>query len=728
MVTGSRVDQVVTALLAGLDRAEGRGERRANEVPMRQGTTLAALLEVAGSVQLALLQREASSAEIDRTLTAGLLPFVLWRQDALAVVVATTETPALLLTVAEPSGAVRTESCPPSEVLARLTALGAVGQSDTLLLTPVEVDPVLGHQGEDAHAAEHPTPVQRLWQLLQRERSDIGLVYLYATLNGLIYLTLPLGVQAITGLVSGGLILQPVVLLILFVTLGSLASGLLQLLQLGVVELLQQRVFARLAFEFAFRLPRVRLERVQDEYLPEVMNRFFESVIIQKSLAKLLTESTTAALQVIFGLVLLTFYHPYFAAFSLLLLGMLALIFRITGPRGLATSLAESADKYKTVRWLQEIGRSITAFKFAGSSAFAVERMDRHVTDYLHHRKAHFKVLVQQALSMVLFKTVVVGSVLVLGSLLVINRQITLGQFVASEIVIVMVMAGIEKLILSLSTLYDILTSVEKAGHVSELPVERDGGTTLSTPSTTGLAVQTRLLRYRYPGTGTLAIDGISLAVPAGERVVITGFDGAGQTTLLRILAGLYHDFEGGVSYDGQPVRSLEITALRSQVGQLLSATDLFDGTLAENLRVGRAHLSDADLNASLEAVGAGDWLGLLPEGLETPIQSGGRTLPSHMIARLLMAQAIVGEPRLVVVDDFFQNLEAQTRDLFVALLMDRRRPWTVLAVSHDAAFLAAADRVLVMQDGRVVADGPLAQVAQSTAAQTILGPSEVTS
>lgn len=721
---GTKVDLILAAVLAGLGRTPGRPLAGSE----RRSTTLAGLLEVAATEQVALLQREGTANAVEETLAGGVLPAVLWRSDALAVVVAATPGDELLLTIADPSGEVREDRCPASEVMARLTGLGVLGDEPVLLLTPIDVEPVLGAGAADEHADPHPTPVQRLWQLLRRERNDIGLVYLYATLNGLIYLTLPLGVQSITGLVSGGLILQPVVLLILFVIFGSLASGVLQLLQLGVVEVLQQRVFAQLAFEFAFRLPRVRLESIRDEYLPEVMNRFFESVIIQKSLAKLLTESTTAALQVLFGLVLLTFYHPYFAAFSLLLLAVLALIFRISGPRGLATSIAESADKYATVRWLQEIGRSITAFKFAGSSGFAVERMDRHVTDYLHHRKAHFRILVQQALGMVIFKTVVIGTVLILGSLLVINRQITLGQFVASEIVIVMVMAGIEKLILSLSTLYDILTSVDKVGHVSELPIERDGGAALAPAAPAGMALRSHELRYRYPGASGAAVDGITLDVTPGSRVVITGFDGAGQTTLLRVLAGLYHDFEGGLSYDGQPARSLELAAMRSQIGQLLSATDLFDGTLAENLRVGRAHLSNADLAAALDAVGAGAWLASLPNGLEAPIRSGGRSLPSHLVARLLLAQAIVGSPRLVVMDDFFQNLEAQTRDLFVALLMDRRRPWTVLAVSHDPSFLAAADRVLVMQGGRVVADGSLEEVSRTPAAGAILGAVGVTS
>jgi len=717
-VAGTRVDLIVEAVLRGIGRDVELGSGSAQPDP-----TLAGLLDWAAARALAFLQREATATELTRTLADRRLPLVLWREDGVAIAVTEAEPSTLRLSVADADGGMRETLVPAAEAIDHLTALGFPEARPTLLLTPVEVDPVLGTPVDAMPGDAHPGPFQRLWQLLVRERRDIGLVYLYATLNGLLYLSLPLGVQAITGLVSGGLILQPVVILILFVIAGSVGAGVLQLMQLGVVEVLQQRVFARMAFEFAFRLPRVRLESVRDEYLPEVMNRFFESVIIQKSLAKLLTETSTAALQVFFGLALLTFYHPYFAAFSLFLLLVLGVIFRYSGPRGLETSLAESAEKYATVRWLQEIGRSVTAFKFAGSSAFAIDRMDRHVTSYLHYRKAHFRVLIKQALSVVIFRSIVIGSLLILGSLLVINRQITLGQFVASEIVIVLVLAGIEKLILSLSTMYDILTSVEKAGHVADLPIEREGGTRIPSGIVTGIAVRAEALGYRYPGAPVAALHGVSLDVPAGQRVVITGFDGAGQTTLLRVLAGLYHDFTGGLAYDALPARSLDLPALRSEIGQLLSATDLFDGTVAENIRVGRATLTDGDLTAAIEAVGASQWLATLPQGLESPIQSGGRGLASHMVARLLLAQAIAGTPRLLVMDDFFQNLEAQTRDKFVELLMDPNRPWTVLAVSHDAAFLAAADRVVVMRDGTIVADGPLAKVCETPVARAILGP-----
>ncbi|MBP6571904.1 MAG: hypothetical protein KA226_10820, partial [Gemmatimonadales bacterium] len=183
---GTRVDQVVEAVLTGM----GRTVVRAGTESERHSDTLAGLLEVAATEQLAFLQREASLPAVKETLQGRVLPAVLWRSDAFAVVVAATDRDGLLLTIADPFGATREESCSLTEVVDRLTALGAVGAGPTLLLTPIEVEPVLGAGSTEEHGDAHPTPVQRLWQLLRHERSDIGLVYLYATLNGLIYLTL----------------------------------------------------------------------------------------------------------------------------------------------------------------------------------------------------------------------------------------------------------------------------------------------------------------------------------------------------------------------------------------------------------------------------------------------------------------------------------------------------------------------------------------------------------
>lgn len=551
---------------------------------------------------------------------------------------------------------------------------------------------------------KEPSPLERLWELLYVERGNIGLVYAYATLVGLFSLTLPLGVQAIIGLVSGGLLLQPVVLLIGFVVLGTLATGVLQVLQLAAVESIQQRIFARFALEFSLRVPRVGLEETWHEDLPERMNRFFEVVTIQKSLGKLLTGTTTALLQVVFGLLLLTFYHPYFTLFGLALVVTLALIVRLTGPKGLETSLKESTYKYRAVHWLEEIARAVTTFKAAGLATPALEQMDAHVSGYLKYRQRHFRVLVTQAMAAIGFKVVVTGALLILGSALVIDRQITLGQFVAAELVIVTVLAGIEKLVNSIAEVYDVITSVAKLGHVTELPLERATGLALSEGQ--GLAVRLQQVSYRYSDADRDALSDISLDIAPGERLAVTGSGGSGETTLMNVIAGLLPTCDGVLQYDGITHRDVDPASLRDRLGLMLAMAPFFDGTVEENISLGRTGIGPSAVRDALVRVGAADEVQAMPNGVRTELMNDGRGLPTSLRVRLLVARAIVNRPRLLLVDEWLTNLEPDARRELTALLTDRTAPWTLVIASNAREILETCDRTLVLDAGRVRALG----------------------
>jgi ABC-type bacteriocin/lantibiotic exporter with double-glycine peptidase domain len=316
------------------------------------------------------------------------------------------------------------------------------------------------------------TPYRRLIRLLSSERHDIWYVYLYAMVAGLISLSLPLGIQAVFNFVSSGTVFNSVYLLIGLVILGVILYGLLQISQITLVEVLQQRLFAKAAFEFAYRLPRIRPDALRPYYPPELMNRFFDIINVQKSLPKLLIDITAAAIQVVFGIILLSFYHPIFIVFGLMTLLMIWFVVWIYGKRGVDTSLAESKYKYKVAAWLEEMARDLSSYRRDADSLEAIDKMDDLVANYLKYRNDHYRVLKNFFYNAVAFKAIITGSLLVAGTALVVERQMTLGQFVAAELVIVLITGAVEKLIMSIDTIFDLLTAVEKLGSVTDLPLE----------------------------------------------------------------------------------------------------------------------------------------------------------------------------------------------------------------------------------------------------------------
>ena len=316
-----------------------------------------------------------------------------------------------------------------------------------------------------------PTPLQRLLRLLTTERKDIGYVYLYALVTGIISLSLPLGIQAVFNLVSGGLLFSSVYLLIGLVILGVLATGLLLIGQMTLVEILQQRVFAKAAFEFTYRLPRIQPDAFSGYYPPELMNRFFDVLTIQKGMPKLLIDLTAAIVQIVFGLLLLSAYHPIFIGFGLFTALLMLGICRIYGPWGVKTSLDESKYKYKVVAWLEDVARDLPLHRLRADSLETIDKMDDLVSNYVHYRNDHFKVLKRFFYSAVAFKTIVTGGLLILGTTLLVGREMSLGQFVASELVIVLITSSVDKLMSGIDTVFDMLTAVEKIGYVTDLPL-----------------------------------------------------------------------------------------------------------------------------------------------------------------------------------------------------------------------------------------------------------------
>ena len=296
------------------------------------------------------------------------------------------------------------------------------------------------------------TTWQRLIGLLELDKKDIMQIFYYAIFAGIVNLSLPLGIQAIINLIQGAQVSTSWIILVTLVTLGVAFAGMLQLTQIRIIENVQQKIFTRSSFEFAYRFPKIKLNELRNYYPPELANRFFDTLTVQKSLSKILVDFPAALLQIIFGLLLLSFYHPFFIIYGILLLLLIYVVFKFTAQRGLDTSLDESEYKYRVAHWIQEVARSIISFKLSGKTSHAMEKNDVLVSNYLEARESHFRVLVLQFIQMIGFKVLVTAGLLLIGGILVLNQEMNIGQFVAAEIIILLVIASVEKLITGLET------------------------------------------------------------------------------------------------------------------------------------------------------------------------------------------------------------------------------------------------------------------------------------
>lgn len=557
------------------------------------------------------------------------------------------------------------------------------------------------------NSSEAPvSPVKRLFGLLGTERKEIIYILFYAVIIGFVSLILPLGIQTTVELVSGGVVFSSVYLMIGLVIVGVLLTGALQIIQISLVEFLQRRIFSKAAFEFAYRIPRLRMEAILKSYAPELVNRFFDVMTIQKGLPKLLIDLSSSAIQILFGLLLISLYHPFFVFFGLILLASLAVIFYSTGPRGLHSSIQESKYKYKVAQWLEELARALPSFKLAGNTDLPIRKTDYSVNNYLKYRKTHFSTLVTQFSFIVLFKALITGGLLIMGTLLVIDRKITLGQFVAAEIVIILILNAVEKIIMYMDVVYDLLTAVDKVSHVTDIQIEKTGGMDFAKTDPKGFGIRTKGLSYRYAESNKLALQNLDIEINPGEIVCISGSGDAGKTTLTNILTGFYTDFEGVATINQYSLRDLDLTHLRDQVAKNISQEDLFDGTLLENLTVGKANTTVEYVIDAIERVGLSDDINRLPLGLETPIVSGGKGLSHTTVQKLILARCLAKRPKLIVLNDFFTSLTKSDKMKLLSCLIREDRTWTLLVISNDPLIMSASEHVIIMEEGKIKSEG----------------------
>jgi ABC-type bacteriocin/lantibiotic exporter with double-glycine peptidase domain len=495
------------------------------------------------------------------------------------------------------------------------------------------------------------TSLKRLYKLLELDKKDVSQIFFYAVFAGIVSLSLPLGIQAIVNFIQSGRVSTSWIVLVVLVVVGVALVGILSLMQLRITENLQQKMFVRSSFEFASRLPKIEFKELYFHYPPELANRFFDTLTIQKGTSKLLVDFSAAILQIVFGVVLLSLYHPFFIVFGILLLVLLYVIFKYSYYKGTATSLKTSKNKYKTAGWLQEIARNNFSFRNEITYDFALEKNNGIIKDYLYSRENHFNVIKRQYSHLIIFKVIITASLLIIGGYLVLNQQMNIGQFVAAEIIILLVIGSVEKVILGLETFYDVLTAVEKIGQVTDMELEEEIDIE-DQNFYDNISLETNNMEFQFPGTNFGILNNINLKIDQGEKIIIDGENGSGKTTLIRVLSGLLHPTSGNFFINDDTFKKIDIKQYRSRTGSIIQGETPFEGTILENITFNDKSISTEDIKWALDGVQLTDYIKKLPKGLDTKIFPEGKELSSSNAQKILLARSIIHKPNILFYEE----------------------------------------------------------------------------
>lgn len=550
---------------------------------------------------------------------------------------------------------------------------------------------------------EGKSPFGRLISLLYPERGDIAVILVFALVTGLLALATPLAVETLVNTVAFGRVVQPVVVLALMLLAFLTFSAALRVLQAVVVEMIQRRLFARTAADLSFRIPRIELETLDGQSGRELINRFFDIVTVQKVSAQLLLDGIALVLGALIGMAVLAFYHPWLLGFDVVLLGLIAFIIVVLGRGAISTSIKESKTKYSMAAWLESLTECPVAFRSGGSSEFALERSDRLIHGYLSARKSHFRVLLKQMIFALGLQAVASTALLGLGGWLVMSGQLTLGQLVAAELIVTVIVGSFAKMGKHLESFYDLLASVDKLGVLFDLPMEAQEGV-LTFPDNRPAKVFVRRLSF----VGNFGKDGVKeldLQIRSGERIVIHGRGGSGKSRFMDLLFGIRNPESGYITINDVDPRDMRPDALRRHVA-LVRNVEVFGGTIAENIHLERPDVTMQDVRDALINVGLLEKVLELHDGLDTKLVETGYPLSASHLRKLMIARAIAGKPRLLLIDGVLDSLSDDDFNLISEVLFAPDAPWTLIATSGRGSLIQKATQAICFDDYQKINKG----------------------
>ncbi len=484
--------------------------------------------------------------------------------------------------------------------------------------------------------------IRWLAEIIGPDAGYLRLAAVYGIAIGLLSLATPISVQLLINSVAYTALPAPLWTLagLLFALLFVVAM--LSTLRVYIMTLFERRLFARIVAEITIRAVHARDPFFGDARRADLFNRFFDLAVVQKSVPSLLIGGFTIMLQSAVGLVVTSFYHPFFLAFNVVLLLALLVIWLLWSRGSMTSAVALSHAKHDAARWLESVGGSNGFYKSSRHVGFAMDRSEAMTANYIAKHKAYFRYSFAQTLAFFMLYATASAALLALGGNLILAGELTIGQLVGAELILSSVFYGVGQLGWYLDTFYDLVASCEELSLLYGIAQEK-----LPMPSTQG------------PRDGAIALREVRLgethlnfALAAGERLVTVPEPGV-ERTLSMLLKRHVAPEHGLVTVGGSDLGGLNMYLLRSEI-IVLDRPTIVEVTIREYLNLAVSGVTSASILDSIDAVGLGDRIAMLPDGLDTPLASSGWPLTVGEVMELKLANALLACPKVLVLAPVF--------------------------------------------------------------------------
>lgn len=539
-----------------------------------------------------------------------------------------------------------------------------------------------------------------LAKIVSSEKKNIYILLVFSFFTSLLYLLVPISAQVIINTAATNVLVQPLILFTIAICIGLLFLGFLRTFQIFIAEIIQRKVFVEIALTMSRKISRIKQSCFDGKYPPELINRFFDVTVIQKGFADIIIDVPPAVIQIIVGLILMAIYSPILLFFDTALVISIFVLF-LLGHNGIQSSINQSNSKYNVAYWLEEIARCQVGFKLNNHPEMLVSSTDEKLVEYLDNRKEHFRVVLRQLIMAFAIEGVGTAGVLAIGGWLVMTGNLSLGQLVAAEIVVILILSALDKIVGKLETWYDLATAVAKVNSVLKLEIDHDREGETFKKEAKGARIVCEHLSFTYDDKRKI-FDELDLTIEPGVRASLVGVSGIGKTTLAHLISGLIEDFDGNIFINDKEILAMASRELRSNIAFVSSQNEIFADTIENNIKLGRDYDDDYFENV-LNLLNLREDFHRYENGLKTILNSEGRNISLGQKQRILIARGLMCEPQLLILDEAFSGMDERTKLAIIDNLYNKSHPWTILNITHDAELVSRSDQIYVLHDRKII-------------------------